>query len=197
MRKLFSSIAVVLFVACCAKAQETPRAELFGGYSILHKDTGDNLQGWNVSIAGNLNRWFGLVADISGNYDSSSTRIQAVIPNFPPFSTDLHSHIRAHTFLLGPRFSYRRSSRITPFGHILFGATRVHSRIETDFDAGTTFFSGSTTNFAGAIGGGLDVTLTKSLALRVVQAEYILARSGSRNTDNARVSFGLVYRFGK
>jgi hypothetical protein len=40
------------------------------------------------------------------------------------------------------------------------------------------------------------VELSKNIALRVVQAEYLLTRSFGFNENNARVSTGIVFRFG-
>ena len=48
-----------------------------------------------------------------------------------------------------------------------------------------------------AMGGGLDVKLTRSLAFRVLQADYLLTRFGGVTQNNARLTTGLVYRFGR
>src|SRR5215469_4554108 len=58
-------------------AQPVPKFDLFGGYSFGHFSTGDfdkahaNLNGWDVSATYNLNRWFEIVAEGSGLYDST------------------------------------------------------------------------------------------------------------------------------
>ena len=74
MKKLLTKLGEVfltagLILAACLSAgaqetqgsRETPKAELFGGYSYAGSDT----HGWNGSIAGNVNRWLALVADVS------------------------------------------------------------------------------------------------------------------------------------
>ena len=49
------------------------RFEVFGGYSYARADVGSsgfNLNGWNSAFVTNINRWFGIVADVSGHYGS-------------------------------------------------------------------------------------------------------------------------------
>lgn len=206
MKRLLAVTSLTLSVCLSAIAQEYPRAEVFVGYSYLRADGGANLHGWNASVSGNLNSWFGLVADFSGQYDSASSRTELRFPDFPafpgipgpPVSFAVNTDTSVHTFLAGPRFSYRKKERITPFAHALFGVSRRHAETEVIVDgAGRTFFEGNNTSFAAALGGGLDVELSKYIALRVVQAEYMLTRSFGSNGNNARVSTGIVFRFGK
>lgn len=206
MKRVLSVTCFVLFVCLSALAQEYPKAEVFGGYSYFRADGGGNLHGWNASVGGNLNSWFGLVADFSGHYDSTSSRTELrfppfpgfpEIPGFPPVSISVNSDTSVHTFLAGPRFSYRKKEKITPFAHALFGASRSHTETEVILDNGSrTFFSGNNTSFAAALGGGLDIELSKNIALRVIQADYLLTRSFGFNANNARVSTGIVFRFG-
>jgi opacity protein-like surface antigen len=201
MRRLFLILLLVVSSATFVSAQETPRAEIFGGYSYLRfkpADTlidGFNLNGWNASVAGNVNRWFGVVADFSGHYGT-------------PRRFGVDTDIKTHSFLFGPRFSYRRNEKFTPFAHALFGVTNARGR--------TPGISSSQTGFAAAIGGGLDVRASERVAIRVVQADYLLTRLKGEEiacvfnallppcpvpqTDtqhNVRLSFGVVFRFGK
>jgi hypothetical protein len=180
-----------------AIGQETPKAEVFGGFSYFHTERGGNLYGWNASVAGNLNNWFGLVADFGGHYNSESSRSSFILPGVPSSSFRLESKANIHTFMVGPRFSYRKSDRITPFGHILIGGIRNHIKSEFQSDLiGNSSFTDTQTTVAGAVGGGLDVKLGSSVALRVIQADFVLTHFFSTPQSNARVSIGLVYRFG-
>src|SRR5690349_19135072 len=93
----------------------TPAAELFGGYSYIRfnvKRLTDrenfNLHGGTASIAGNVNRWFGLVADFGGYK----------VIKLPPGTS-----ANGFTFLFGPKFSHR-GDRWTPFAQFLFGAAQ-------------------------------------------------------------------------
>src|SRR5258705_11145352 len=111
MKKFFSVTSLLLVASLSAMAQDYPKAEVFGGYSFLPADDrlsfrsacGANLHGWNASVSANLSSWFGLTADFSGHYDSSSS-IQVLVPPFPPgfpplssFSTTVKSSTNVHT----------------------------------------------------------------------------------------------------
>src|SRR5579863_8453241 len=66
---------VLLHGISFAQNEESPRVQAFGGYSYTRFDSatfgfpgGSNLNGWNVSVAGNLTRNIGGVAELSGQY---------------------------------------------------------------------------------------------------------------------------------
>jgi outer membrane protein with beta-barrel domain len=197
MRRIVFTVSLLLVLPFSAMGQQAPKAEVFGGFSYFHTEGGGNLYGWNASVAGNLNNWFGLVADFGGHYDSNSSTSTIILPGIPGSTFRLENNMNVHTFMVGPRFSYRKSERITPFGHILIGGMRRH--IKSDFQSGSfgrNSFTDTQTTVAGAVGGGLDVNLGKSIALRVVQADFVLTHFFSTPQSNARVSVGLVFRFG-
>jgi opacity protein-like surface antigen len=181
MRKVCLLAGLVLLLGASAMAQDTPKVEVFGGYSYLRVNPGSgfegiNLNGWNASIAGNFNDWFGVVADFSGHYGS---------PNILGINVDTNTH----TFVFGPRFSYRKNERVTPFAHALFGGNRTE---------GSAFgVSLSETGFAMALGGGVDVKVNDKVAIRIAQADYVLTRLGNDNQHHFRYSAGVVFRFGK
>src|SRR5947209_11735280 len=61
---------LLLFTTSLAVAQDTPKFEVFGGYSFASASrtltldrSRPNLNGWNASVAGNFNRWIGIVGD--------------------------------------------------------------------------------------------------------------------------------------
>jgi len=88
-----------------------------------------------------------------------------------------------HTYMFGPTFT-ARTERVSPFVHALFGGA----------NAGGHGLSANA--FAMAFGGGVDVSAGRHLALRVVQADWLLFRSeGVTDKKNVRVSTGLVFRF--
>lgn len=181
MRTLLLASGVVFLVSVSLPAQDVPKAEVSGGFSVLRtvELSAFNLYGWNASVAGNVNPWFGLVGDFSGNYASPRSGI------FGSAGVD----VKAHTFLFGPRFSYRGGGRMTMFSHALFGA--AHG------SAGAFGDSASDSSFAMALGGGFDARLTKAVAWRVFQADYLMTRFGSHRQNNVRLVTGIVLRFGK
>jgi len=201
MKKAILAAGAVIFLSLSALAQETPKGEVFGGYSYFRGDGGANLHGWNGSITGNLNRWFGVTADFSGHYNSGSSNVAVNIPQIPLFTTSVDANSNIHNFLFGGTFSHRGSETLVPFAHALAGFSRSHvdGTAVTNVLGGTsvTSFSGSDTAFAAAFGGGLDVKLNKKFAFRVVQADYLLTRFGRGTQSNARISTGIVFRFGE
>jgi opacity protein-like surface antigen len=190
MRKLLYVCTVLLLATLPAAAQTTPAAEIFGGYQYARINPGEgvdgfNQNGWNAALQINANNWFGIVADFSGVYGSP----RITVPGGGSAKVDTNFH----SFLFGPQFSYRGHERVTPFARALFGAIRANAAA-----FGT---SDSQTAFGMALGGGLDVNVHDHVAIRLVQADYVLSRfegfSGqTKNQHNARLSFGIVFRVG-
>jgi len=228
MKRLLLLAALLLLAPAIAEAQdETPEIEVFGGYSYLRADEdihgiddgGANLHGWEGSITYNLNDWFGVEADFGGHYgsDESTIIIQPAfdpLPGFPTVGFDFDVDSRQHTFLFGPRVA-ARGDRVTPFAHALFGGANLKRELVvtpvTPVPPGINgiAFESSETSFAMAVGGGVDIKLSDHVALRAVQADYVLTRfeegrtvtpfgqlPGSDSQHNARISVGLVFRFG-
>lgn len=211
MRRILLVVSLLFLSPLCARAQETPNVELFGGYSYFRTENGGNLHGWNGSVAVNLNKWFGVVVDVGGHYDSDSSRLEFIpnlpdfptFPGIPPITFRSERDRKIHTVMAGPRFSYRKMEKLTPFAHALFGVSRTHTEDLFQSSSISSFSSSTDTTFAMAIGGGLDVKLSKRLALRAIQADYLYQRFGFDrlglfNTPhhNFRAGVGIVFRFG-
>ena len=102
------------------------------------------------------------------------------------------------TYLAGPRLrllSPERSthSRLQPFAQLLAGTAHASGAL-----AGTAGHSSSA--FAMRAGGGLDVPLNGFLSLRVVEANYLLARIPNQVNDRQNIvqlGAGLVFRLGR
>ncbi len=172
MRKMILLAGMILFAAAISRAQETPGAEVSASYSYLRfgVNNGVNQNGASVSVAGNFNHWLGLAADVGGYHKSQAGAT---------FNT--------YTFMGGPRFSYRKADHVVPFAQVLFGGARG--------TLGGAFGSGSNNGFAYSAGGGVDLGLTRHLALRP-QLDYIGMRFSGNNVNTVRGSFGIVIRFG-
>ncbi|HET9183703.1 MAG TPA: PKD domain-containing protein [Candidatus Angelobacter sp.] len=168
-----------------------PAGEVFLGYSFIRfrapapfgTDNSD-LHGGTASIAGNVNRWFGFVGDFADYRVTDPSRTSASF----------------YTFMFGPKFSLR-GHRWTPFAQILFGDAYTKVTVPTP-PPGFNFFSTASFHanaFATAMGGGLDLTLSKHFAWRVLQAEYLLTKFRDTNNNqqnNIRLATGIVFRFG-
>jgi hypothetical protein len=189
MRKILFGVFLVMVAPLAAMAQqEYPRAEVFGGYSYFRANPdGFNLNGWNASVTGNLTNWFGLEADFSGHYGS---------PKEFGFTIPMVD-ITSYTYMGGPRLAYRTES-VTPFAHFLIGAARAST--------GAFGASISDSSLATVIGGGIDINLGRSIAVRAIQADYLMTRfktapqiflSGfDERQNNFRLSVGIVIKLG-
>ena len=195
MRKLVLLVTVVLVVGVSARAQH-PRVEIFGGYSYARLDQDlfpvpslsgrRTANGWGASVSLNANRFFGFTADVAGQFGSGT-----VLVSQSP-SVDFSSH----QFLFGPRFT-ARAAGATLFAHLLLGVVR--NRLSSFSSLGTTFPARTSTDFALAAGGGLDVRLSPFIALRAFQVDYIPVHQGGFISQdfaqNIRVQAGIVLRF--
>lgn len=179
MKTLWCACGLLLFVTLSAVAQDTPKAEIFGGYSYLRANPGlgapgINLNGGSGSVAFNPTKIIGVVGDF-GVYHAGNIYNSGVSGN-------------VFSYLFGPRLSYRRD-RITPFAQALFGGAHASGG------------SSSNNSFAMALGGGIDVKATDHIAIRLIQAEYVLTRFNivglATDQNNVRISAGVVFRFGK
>lgn len=187
MLKVAIVFAVLLCLAVPAIAQEGSRIEIFGGYQYTRL-LGNNFNGWDSAVTANVNNWFGVTADIGGSYRS-------IEENSPTTITNVQIDLSHYDFLFGPTFSYNRH-RLKPFGHVLLGVTHLSSKVTSNLNSGGTFSTSDSNNaFSVALGGGLDVSIHRNLAVRLVQADYLLTRFAGESQNNARISTGLVLRF--
>ncbi len=179
MRNLVLMICV-LVPFTLALAQETPEADVFGGYSYLR--SGGNFNGWNASVTVNANDWIGLTGDISGHYTSQNVTLAGLPP--------LGSSANLHTFAFGPTVSYRGNDRFTPFGHFLFGFSHISEKVSlVDVQR-----SASDTGAALVIGGGFDIPASDHWSFRP-QADYLGSHFNGW-LNSFRLSVGLAYRWG-
>jgi len=204
MGKVVSFCLLCLLFAPFIKAQETPKYEVFVGPSYSREDLTDikyiNGIGWHASLDGTASNWLSAVFDFSGYY--SSPKINVGLPTPIPINSS------SYEYLFGPRFTYRRWERLTPFAEGLVGVSQFK------FTASTVGLTNavSSTSFAAAFGGGVDYKVKSWLAVRLIEADYVVTRfreinvdpttglvgfSGQRRTqNNARASAGVVFRFG-
>src|ERR1700691_1615324 len=172
MKRLALFCGAMLLFAGITSAQDSPRAEVFGGYSFVHatNDAGSaNFNGGTGSLAYNLAPWLGAVGDVGGSRWSQDGADATLV-----------------TYLFGPKVSMRRGP-VTPFAQALFGGAHLSG-------------GGISSNgFAMTLGGGVDWDATPHIAIRLVQAEYLMTRfseiDGNNQQNNARISTGVVFRW--
>jgi opacity protein-like surface antigen len=178
MRKLIMVAAVLLATAVPSLAQDYPSTEIFGGYSYLNtKPFGERtgMHGWGFSVTGNFGPKWGGVAEFSGNYGTT----EFVTPGLGTIELDTS----VYSFLFGPRIS-ARGGAATGFGHVLLGGARL--KLDQQ----------SRTDFAMAIGAGVDINAGKSFAIRLGQADYFPNRLGGQWNSDFRFQAGVVLKLG-
>ncbi|HLW53181.1 MAG TPA: OmpA family protein [Candidatus Angelobacter sp.] len=192
------------------RGENTPAVEVFLGYSYVrfNADTTvpggglpscpalafpsgctfnehfDFIPGGVAELSGNVNNWLGLVADVGGYGLHDVGGVDS----------------RMWTFTFGPRV-YITRSRFTPFVHVLAGGAHLKAQTPPGFVGDTAFFNAPQhkNSFALLGGGGLDLTASRHLAIRLFQMEYLMTRfnDGRDNRqNNLRASAGLVFRLG-
>jgi hypothetical protein len=174
MRKFLVAM-VFLVMPLSAFAQQTPVVEVFGGYSNKAANVNASsfdMNGVNFSVTENLNSWFGGTLDGDGHW-----------------GTENGFKVNTQSLTYGPVFSYRKFKSITPFGHTLLGAVRGGSEYLN--------ISKPEERFGVYVGGGLDLKVRPNLAIRLIQADYLMTRFSMTRQDNMRLSAGIVLLFGK
>ncbi len=168
-------IVLLIFFTCGnlpARAQDTPRVQVFGGYSYTRFDSPSfgftnttGLNGYTFAPAYNLLRGFGVTAELSGQYGSK---------------------LNFRDIAVGPQFLYPRGKAMF-FGRFLVGDARTLVQVaNTEGD----------TARAVVLGGGMDLDISSRFALRVFQVDYIHSTLFKDTQNNLRFSTGLVYHWG-
>jgi outer membrane immunogenic protein len=100
------------------------------------------------------------------------------------------------TFTFGARYQFRLAhSPLHPFGQILAGVAHGSGSL---VDAQNPSVSNSGGTFAGNAGGGVDLSLTHRLSIRLVEADYLATTFNNGDNDhqnNLRLSSGVVFHF--
>jgi len=173
-----------MIVSAFAVAQEIPKAQIFGGYQYLHASSGVsgvngfNLNGWNTSASGYLNRYFGITGDFSGSYGT------------PTFS-GVGVNTKLYTYMFGPVVRAGGDRPLQPFAHALFGGAHINGSVNSGGVSGSASDSG----FAWAAGGGLDYKAAPRFAIRLGEFDFLQTRISSTNQNNFRYSGGVIWRF--
>jgi len=189
-RRFLACVYAVLLLTSCAMAQ-SPKVEIFGGYSYINQDfsltSPNGLTGWNASATFKVAPFVGVVADFSGYY-----------PGYNFGCVDCGQSGKIHTFLFGPQASFRLG-RVKPFARFLIGDSNVRTAADAIPNLNTFTSSNSLTYGAG---GGVDIKLTRMLALRG-QVDWLHNRLQTADNQRSselipnvvRISTGIVLRF--
>lgn len=183
-----------------------PTFELTAHYDFFHNSPTDSssgsCNGGGATGAFALNRWASAVIDVSGCQLSTSD------PNLSGQSL---------TYLFGPRFTYRKGDRWSFYLNVLLGGQKLNQerifpdRIPTGdltewnkldkFVRWAQIAEVSEANgFAVSVGGGVDLTVNRALAIRIGSVDHLWSTIGDFNNisyaQGLRVSTGAVLRLG-
>jgi outer membrane protein OmpA-like peptidoglycan-associated protein/opacity protein-like surface antigen len=197
---LTAVMAVMFAFATDAAAQEPPppKWELFGGYSFfapaadvhgelpgallpLSSRLESNPRGVGLSATYDFNRWFGLTLDASTHWGSGESTL------FNRLDDAAFSNLS-----LGPKFTFR-TKHFSPFVEVLIGDHRLMPDAFHDIDKLGLMF-----------GGGLDINLSRHVALRLIRADYVYSnyQYGSASVTprteirGLRAQVGINFMFG-
>lgn len=223
-KKLTVLVACVLLSAPIGAAQGRP-TEVFLGYTNLQSEGLPNrnnpqglfdsdffrsrstLHGFNASLSGFGSSGLGFTGDLSF---ARQKRTNDAVNNSRETHTDY--------FMAGPVMKWNRggATRVEPFARVMAGAARTRFEASQQFQSSsgtiTRSFEVGATDFAAAVGGGIDLRLAGNTKLRLFQIDYapvflrdrsidILGGTGAiqpatlekQRQDNVRFSFGLVF----
>jgi opacity protein-like surface antigen len=182
MKRISFAAGLFLLAGAVMNAQEvnTPQFEVGMNYSWLHVNgTNGDYQRTGNGGSGyfeyNVTNVLGLVGDVGGYANTRTNN-------------------RALTYMFGPRFNLRHWQHWTPYVQFLFGGAYAWTDVAQK-NAPTR------NSFAMAAGGGLDYQLTKHIALKPFQVEYLMTEIASPNgfgsrQNDLRYSAGVAFRFG-
>jgi opacity protein-like surface antigen len=229
MQRVLLAGIMIFLVAGIAVAQDYPKVEIFGGYSLLRSGGSDfdNLlkaatqdapagvttskwfkNGFDASFTYNLNRSFGIEAAFQRNRNDVM-KFANVVEQFPgdPVGNDYNAFLVVEdlSFMVGPKFAYRKNEKITPFAHVLFGMNRVAvdpkltingQDFTNEFTTETGIGKSSDAGFGFIAGGGIDLNVSKHFAIRPIQFDYLMGSHSDFKLHNMKLSFGIVVRLG-
>ena len=202
--KLFA-IVIVVFLAGSSRLASAQKGEVSVNYSLIVYNPAKSLagsrdlHGGGGSIGLNVGEYFTLKGEFEGYTSTTLTFHVPSTPNSAPGTFNTQGNM--FTYLFGPQLNVSKH-RSRWFGETLFGAAYTNAYANLFKAAGVTGLSATNNGFAMAIGGGLDIPVSKRIALRPAQLDYFLTRYewkplGINNQSNFRYQAGVVFAFGK
>jgi hypothetical protein len=204
-------LGVVLLFGTAAFAQDYAKVEVPLNYSFMRFNpensnivSGFSLNGGGGGVTVYVNHWLGITGDFQGYASLNKTFTFPATANSPcPAGCNVKASGDLFTYNVGPILKYR-TEHFEPFVETLFGG--AHSNSYQNLQkacAGICTTTGNPSNnaFDFIIGGGLDIPLSKSIAIRPAQFDFVLTRfgnsftAGNNNQSNFRYNAGIVFRF--
>ena len=167
-------------------ASELPKWQIGINYQYVRFRSGTSfgMHGFNTSITRYANEWFGLEGDVGAVFGDT--------PSSGGPGPFVQGGLRAKllVYAAGPHLAYRRSDKVEPWVHAVFGG--AHFRF-TQTGPPTANLS-QTDAFAYAVGGGFDFRLGPHVFWRV-QGDFLGTRFFDTWQKNVSAQSGLVFNF--
>ena len=204
-------LGLALLFGTSAFAQDYAKVEVPAYYSYMRFNpensnivSGFSLNGGGGGVTVYVNHFLGIEAEFNGYGSTTQTFNFPATANSPcPLGCTVKSSGDLFTYNVGPVLKYR-AEHWEPFVETLFGGahSNTYSNLASACQAscvGTLTPSNNAWDFI--IGGGLDIPVTKTIAIRPAQFDFVLTRfgnsftHGNNNQSNFRYNAGIVFRF--
>jgi outer membrane protein OmpA-like peptidoglycan-associated protein len=211
MKKCIRVVGVAALFVLTAAADEWPRSEIFLGYNFVKFNPNSdfvpsfNANGGSGQFQYNFTKYLGVAMDVGAVN-------KGVLNGFGVDTTVMN-------FVAGPRVTFHNSSRFVPFVEAMFGG--AYATMSTSINAlsgvpsvlppalapppgspVTVRIGASRTGFAMLAGGGLDLKVSRHVAIRLFEADYYLMRlpdlftGNLTNQNNFRYAGGVNFMLG-
>ena len=205
-------VGIVLLFATAAFAQDYAKVEVPLNYSYMRFNPENSnatagsfsLNGGGGGVTVYVNHWLGISGDFQGYASQTRTWKFPAIANSPcPIGCTVKASGDMFTYNVGPVLKYR-SEHFEPFVETLFGGAHTNGYRNVAKACGavcTPIGNPSNNAWDFIIGGGIDIPLSKSIAIRPGQFDFVLTRFGNaftlgnNNQSNFRYNGGIVIRF--
>ena len=212
MKKLLL-LALAIFFAAAAFAQDAPKVQVAVDYSYLHTPQGSfvpgsSFNGGGISLAYFFFKHVGLKAEFT-DYGSYG-QVVTVPANTQGCNSQSNCALSVHgnlfTYTVGPVLHFH-FKRVLPFAEFMFGG--AHNNIYANIFNSCTI-QGECINlsrlpnnnsFDLVIGGGFDIPFREHIAFRPVEVDYVRTSFGNPTVignstqNNLRAQAGIVIKF--
>ncbi len=188
MAGLVLALGYCLFGGAAASAQGVPVMEFGADYNYVRANAPPDACGC-FSMHG-ANGWF------SYNFTHAFAVVAEVASQRASGINGSSEDLTLTSYSFGPRFSWHKYGHFAPFGQVLLGGAHASGSFATD----SSGFAGSSNAFALIAGGGLDIGITRHVAIRAFEADYYrtqFANGFNDRQNNLRLGAGAILRFGE
>ena len=212
MKKLLL-LALAIFFAVAAFAQDAPKVQVAVNYSYLYSPhdsfvASSSFNGGSASLSYFFFKHLGLKAEFAdyGSYGQLVTVPANTQGCNRQSNCNLSVHGNVYTYTAGPvlRFKFKR---VLPFAEVMFGG--IHNNFYADL-YNTCTIQGECINlsrtpnnnsFDLTVGGGFDLPFSQHIAFRPIEVDWVRTGFGNPTVignstqNNLRAQVGIVFKF--